>query len=165
MTIVSKSLFHISEDMQAILNLLEEMDGEFTPDMEQVLIISQQELAIKTESYIHVLHKLYADVRMAKEHEDAAKAYRTKKGKIIERLENALLDATLRFGKIETGIHTVSTRKSESIVITHEEQLPNDFKIMKLTTSPDKAAIKKAIKAGESVPGAELVTNNNLSIK
>lgn len=161
---MNKSLFQITDELQETMQLLEEMDGDFTPELEEALTISAAELQHKTQNYIHVLNKLYADVRMAKEYEDAAKAFRAKKSKAIERLENALLNAALTFGKIECGIHTVSTRRSTSVEVHDISQIPNKYLRQKVVMEPDKKAIGDALKADIHVPGASLRANDNLKI-
>ena len=162
---MNKSLFQITDEQSKLLQFIDENDGEFTPEIEEALVISQQELATKSQNYIYVLKRLEAEKEMAKEVEAQAKAFRAKKEKAIARLENALLDATLRFGKIESGIHTVSTRKSESVVITDHWKIPAEYTTPKLEVVPNKNMIKAAIKSGKEVPGAELVVKDNLSIK
>ena len=44
-------------------------------------------------------------------------------------------------------------------------ELPKEFKTIKVTETPDKTAIKKAIEQGQEVAGCELVENLNLQIK
>lgn len=59
----------------------------------------------------------------------------------------------------------ISFRKSESTVIDDEALLPREYVVEKVTYSPDKAAIKAAIKAGQEVPGARIETKRNIQIK
>lgn len=59
--------------------------------------------------------------------------------------------------KIPHPLGTVSLRAgSQSVVITDEKEIPSQ--LCKVTVTPDKAAIKKYLQAGEAVAGAELVT-------
>lgn len=164
-TLTKKSLFQINHEYMLLASELEETGGELTPELEQALTIHEAELSQKSENYLHVIRRLKADCDMAKQYEEQAKAFRKSKEKVIERLENALLDAAKLYGKFEAGISTISTRKSESIQITDIEKIPNEYLTRKVIESPDKGRIKDAIKSGETVPGAELVQNINLSIK
>jgi hypothetical protein len=66
--------------------------------------------------------------------------------------------------KIETDIATISFRKSEAVDILDESMIPEEYKIIKTTKSVDKTEIKKAIKSGLYVTGAELVVRKNLQI-
>lgn len=67
--------------------------------------------------------------------------------------------------KFTTTYHEISSRRSTSVEIIDEEQLPEDMLRVKTVTTPDKDLIKKAIQAGQEIPGAELRTNLNWTIK
>jgi hypothetical protein len=67
--------------------------------------------------------------------------------------------------KIETPLIKLSFRNSESVEITNEQQLDSRFIVTKTVTTPDKKAIKDAIKNGELVEGATISYNKNLQIK
>lgn len=60
--------------------------------------------------------------------------------------------------KAELPAATVSIRAgSVSVQITDEADIPTQLMREKITSAPDKTAIKAQIEAGEHVPGAELV--------
>lgn len=60
--------------------------------------------------------------------------------------------------KAERPRATISVRPgSVSVHITDEAEIPSQLMREKITRSPDKAAIKAQLEAGETVPGAELV--------
>lgn len=85
----------------------------------------------------------------------------------VDRLEN-YLDESLRLNGIQTlevWTFSLSYRTSESVEIENEWLLPAEFVKIKETRSPDKIAIKKAIKDGQQVTGATIKTNLNLQIK
>jgi len=71
----------------------------------------------------------------------------------------------LNYSKIETDFGTFSFRKSESVDIENATLIPKEFTTTKIEISPDKTAIKKAIKEGKIVPGAVLLQKQNLQIK
>ena len=74
----------------------------------------------------------------------------------IEEMENK---------KFESARVVFSLRSSESVNITDESAISAEYMKTKTETTPDLTAIKKAIKAGAVVSGAELITKNNLQIK
>ena len=45
------------------------------------------------------------------------------------------------------------------------DKLPKEFIKVKTEEKPDKVAIKDAIKSGEKINGAKIVTNYNIQIK
>jgi len=67
--------------------------------------------------------------------------------------------------KIETPLIKLSFRNSESVEITNEQQLDAKFIVTKTVSTPDKKAIKDAIKSGVFVEGATISYNKNLQIK
>lgn len=66
-----------------------------------------------------------------------------------------------------TGKCEISFRKSESVEVTDETKIPAEFIRTKTstTTSPDKVAIKKAIKSGQAISGCQLVEKFNTKVQ
>jgi CxxC motif-containing protein len=87
------------------------------------------------------------------------------------RLKEALTSAMLIFGqednkgikRFETPTIKLSTRKSESVNITDEASVPEQYWVVKREIS--KTAITNSIKAGEIVEGAEMKTNYSVTIR
>ena len=67
--------------------------------------------------------------------------------------------------KFSLPTHELRSRKSEALEIDDEDLIPDDMFREKVTRSPDKAAIKAAIKAGQDIVGARIVSRTNWSIK
>lgn len=57
---------------------------------------------------------------------------------------------------------SISWRKSERVEIDDVDALPDMY--MRVKVEPDKTAIKSAIRAGDRVDGARIVTSNNIQI-
>lgn len=64
----------------------------------------------------------------------------------------------------KAGIFTISTRKSTQVVVDDDFNNEN-FQTIKEVKTVDKMALKEALKNGENIAGAKLVTNYNLQIK
>jgi len=60
--------------------------------------------------------------------------------------------------------HELTSRKSQAIEIDDEEALDPQWLTVTTTTKPDKAAIKEAIKAGQQIPGAQLLSRRTWRI-
>lgn len=121
----------------------------------------------KVEDYCHVIYQLTADIDMYDKEIKrlTAKMKSAKSG--VERMKGALsayMQAT-NHKKLAAGTFTLSFRKSESVVINDESALPQEYIKTEIKKSPDKTAIKNAIKNGQTVAGAELQENQNLQIK
>lgn len=67
--------------------------------------------------------------------------------------------------KLKTDRVTVSYRKSDAVKIVNEEIIPPEFKTVKTSYSVCKNEIKKALKAGQAVNGAELESRISTIVK
>lgn len=69
--------------------------------------------------------------------------------------------------KFATGKCEISFRKSESVEVSDMKKVPIEFISTKVSTteSPDKVAIKNAIKAGREIDGCNLVVKFNAKIR
>lgn len=94
---------------------------------------------------------------------ELARSYQKK----VENVEKCMdfLMKSLGKEKLNTNIYALSYRKSESIEIQNENMIPQEFIKEKITTAPDKVAIKEAIKKWQEVPWATIITKQNLQIK
>ena len=128
--------------------------------------LGQLELAKdeKIENIGLFIKNLSADIVELKAEEKALAERRKAKENKAEYLKN-VLSVSLGGNKFETAKIALSFRKSEQVKISDADNLPKEFLIEKVTISPDKTAIKKAIKGGQDVVGAEIITVQNLQIK
>ena len=85
-------------------------------------------------------------------------------GKKIDSLKRYLTYA-LDGQKFSTPKVAVSFRKSESVHITDEYLIPDEYKLFTVVKKPDKKIIKDALKKGKDIMGCELVEKQNISIK
>jgi hypothetical protein len=161
----NKSLFEIQSGLLELITAIEEAGGECTPEQEQQLIISRAELQHKGLNYVHYIKKLEADLELAKVYEEQVDAWKKRKTKTIERLKETLLDAVKMHGTIETDIFKIGTRKSESVEVLAEDEIPMFYYTTQLVKKLDKVKVKEDLKKGEVIPGVELRENKNLSIK
>ena len=67
--------------------------------------------------------------------------------------------------KLKTDRVTVSYRKSDAVKIVNEEIIPPEFKAVKTSYNICKDEIKKALKAGQAVNGAELESRISTIVK
>lgn len=84
-----------------------------------------------------------------------------------ERIESGIKRAMEVWGveRIETGFTKVYFRGTPAVLITDEGKIPANFFKEKITLTPDKTAIKEAIKSGKRVEGAEIVIKKSIQIK
>jgi len=164
---MNNSIFKIGADLQFIINELIETGGEVTPEIENALLIKEGELTLKSQSYGYVIKSMEYDVNTIDAEIKRLGAIKKVRNNAIERLKNVLSETMLNFDvpEIETPTLKINFRKSQTVEILDEEQISKEFKTVKVTTSIDKMAIKRAIKAGEIVVGATVKENQKLQIK
>lgn len=85
-------------------------------------------------------------------------------GKKIDSLKGYLTYA-LQGEKFSTPKVAVSFRRSESVHITDEYLIPDEYKLFTVVKKPDKKVLKDALKKGKDIMGCELVEKQNISIK
>lgn len=160
------NIYQISTQYIDILNELESNGGEITPEIENQLAITEQELEVKAKSYVGVIKTIDASNKAIDEEIKRLQAIKKTRVNLISNLKNRLSNAlkTFNIDKIQDDLFTLSFRKSESVVIEDIQQLPDTCKVIKVEHI-SKTEIKKMIKGGADIPGADLVTNYNLQIK
>lgn len=158
------NLYEIKSEIEALFSKVDE-NGELPDDIAQQLerlAITEHEKIENTGLYIK---NLLSDADAIKNEVDRLNERRQAMTHKAERLKNYLSDYLANNGKdkFSTSRIDLRFRKSEQVNIYQDIDLPDDF--WRVKREPDKATIKKLLKAGESVPGAELVERQNLQIK
>lgn len=138
------------EEVEAIQNTLEMLD------------LSIEEKIENTAKY---MVNVESDIQGLKNEIDRLTKIKKAKENAVERLKNNVEYAMKQKGieKLEVGTFKAGYRKSEIVEIINLDIIPADF--TKVEIKADKTAIKKAIKAGEVVEGAEIKVNQNFYIK
>jgi len=158
---MNKSLFHIAQDYLVLADTLEQNGGEITPDIEELLSINKDQLQTKGVNYALVVRQLLGESEMIdKEIERLTKMKKAKEGS-VDRLKHSLKSAMELYGieSIKGDFIQISLRKGREVVqIDNEDSIPKKYINKKITTAPDKKAIKEAIESGITVKGAFLKT-------
>ena len=84
-----------------------------------------------------------------------------------DRVKEGLANACNALGveKVQGMYANISFRSSEQTVIENEGAIPDEYMTVKTTYTPNRTAIKEAIKAGKDVPGAHVEKRKNIQIK
>lgn len=147
---------------QAIMDCIDYETGEIL-DAERLDAL-QMERNSKIEGVACWIKNLTADALAYKAEKEAFAEREKKAMKKAEELKE-WLSMALGGQKFSTWRCAVSFRKSEAVEIEDETLLPPELKTEKITYTPNKTAIKEAIKAGQDIPGAQLVERMNPTIK
>ena len=144
---------------------IEAAEGEITPEVEEALTINKSELVAKSKGYLEFIGSQESLVTRIDAEIKRLTALKKARNTLVSKLKEKLLDAVKMYGDYDAGLYNIGTRKSQSVEITDLDQLPKEFRVIKITDQPDKAKIKAAIKGGKEIPGAQLNENLNLKIK
>ena len=117
----------------------------------------------KIENIGLLIKNLNAEAAALKAEKDAFAARQKSAENRVEWLKRYLAN-NLNGETFKTSRIAMSWRKSDAVEIQSMESVPEAYMKYK-DPEPDKMAIKKALKAGECVPGCVLVEKNNLQIK
>lgn len=164
---MTKALYEISADyLLAIENIqVDEETGEVT-GYEELEAVAD-EFDIKAENISLFIKNEEAFALSIREEEKALADRRKQHENKANNLKNYLANQMLDIGKtkLETPKTKVSFRKSEQTIIEAEDLIPKEYIKEKITRTPDKTAIKNAIKSGQEVSGAYIETKQNIQIK
>jgi len=161
------NIYKIQNEFQLIIAEVINNEGEITPELETALTINKEQLQSKAVDYCYVIKQLDYDCEQIDNEIARLNKLKKVRANLTDRLKNTVSSAMQLYDveKIETPLIKLSFRNSESVEITNEQQLDACFIVTKTVTTPDKKAIKDAIKSGVFVEGATISYNKNLQIK
>jgi hypothetical protein len=164
---MNQSIYKIQNDFQLIIAEVINNDGEITPELETALTINKEQLQSKAVDYCYVIKQLDYDCEQIDNEIARLNKLKKVRANLAERLKDTISNAMNLYDveKIETPLIKLSFRNSESVEITNESQLDACFIVTKTVSTPDKKAIKDAIKSGQLVCGATISYNKNLQIR
>lgn len=161
------NIFKIQSEYQQIVNELIENGGELTPELELAMQITKDNFHSKSENYAFITRQFDAEMDIIDNEIKRLQQAKKTREKAIERLKANIEMAmnTFEVDKIETPLIKISFRKSESVEVEDVNNLPNEFKVIKLSETADKLKIKDAIKSGILIEGCSIKTNRNIQIR
>ena len=158
------NLYELTCEQIEINRMLEENGGELTPELEQALLITEENLNQKAEGYCKAIAIYNGQAATLDEEIKRLTAKKKVAENAVARMKDALMQV-LQLEKINAGTFTISTRKSKSLEVLDEALIPEKYKETVTTIKVDKNAIKDAIKNGAEIEGVELKENKSIQIK
>ena len=157
------SLYELTLDAQMLMELLEsgEIDEQTFADTLESLDVDS-----KIENVCKVIRMLEADAEAYKKEKDRMAQRQKTVENGIQRLKNSLLDylSATEQKSVKTGIFDVSMRTADKLNIVDDKSIPCVY-LIEQEPKIDVAGIKKAIKDGEIIAGAELVKSPYVTIR
>lgn len=156
----------IARAIEAMFDSVDEETGEIREGTAEIFNQLQMAKDEKIENIGIYMKNIQAEAELIKNEEGALKERRERKEKKFERLKKYLTD-NLDGKPWESPKVSLSFRTSHPVEIDDESKIPAKYmKAPKVEDpKPDKTAIAKAIKAGETIPGAHIEEKKNLQIK
>ncbi len=176
------TLYEITEEYRDIFALLEESEGEWTPEIASRVEALDGEYDTKIQNIALFILDLEGEQKKIKDEISRLSAHMITAKKKAESLSKYLLSSLEFTGrKVKTTLVSVWAQNSPPAVVVDDlAALPDFFKTATVkapleripeslralaTVEPSKTAIKEAIDNGETVPGARFEFRKHLRIK
>lgn len=128
------NIFELGTQLQRIFEVIEENDGELTPELEEELDITNKNFKDKIEAYCQVLTIYNSDVECCKNEKDRVNSIQKVKKNTIERIKQRLLEAVEQFGEIgKTGNKVIETPTRKLFTKDIKSVEENELRKTKLT--------------------------------
>ena len=154
---------------ELFLTAIDEETGEIRDNetLEELEAELKNALVNKSEGIIKVIRNQESDLEMVTSEIERLTNLKNRIKKEIENFKSYIKFNMKKMDikKIETSLGNISLRQSTATEIYDEASLPKEFLKEKITYTPSKTEIKKAIESGQEVKGARLVVNTSLTIK
>jgi uncharacterized protein YacL (UPF0231 family) len=151
------------QEADRLEQMLIESGGEITNEIEQALVVSEKSIGESVDREIQKIERIEHVADLYKKKADQFAMIAKTMSLFIERREQQIKEFMLATEK-----ETLSGQEYEyflakptvSTDIVDDLLVPDKF--IKVTRSPMKTEIKKALESGEEVPGARLIENRSL---
>ena len=157
-------LYEIGEQMEAIEAEIDlyasEHEGEILAELEDALMALAEDRTSKLLGIAVWIKNLRAEENAYKEETDSLRKKREAVQKKIDRLTGFIDTQIGPEESIKDSRVSIFHRRSEVVVVENQALLPGNC--TRIVVEPRKDEIKRLIKAGEIVPGAQIETRNNL---
>lgn len=157
------TLFEMTNEARALYELLQadEIDAETFEDTLESIGVEQ-----KLESYCQIIRQYEADAALYLAEADRVNKKARQAENNAKRMKGALLAYMQSVGKDKdkAGTFSVSISSFQAVNVYNEADVPEQYFVPQ-EPKISKTLIRDAIKAGEEVPGAEMVTNLGVRIR
>lgn len=165
------SLYSLTDECRnlydALMASVDEETGEVDISLVNALAERQEAWEDKAVAVACVYRSLDEDAARVGREIERLTAMKKRLERERDRVKEGLSAAftTLGVEKVKGMYADISFRASEQTVIDNADELPEEYMTVKTTYTPNKTAIKEAIRAGKEVPGAHLEQRKNIQIK
>lgn len=159
------TLYDYQELERIIEETAEKNEGEISDADLELLVQAQTGQIEKVERLIGYMKYLAGFASMAKEEAERVRAKSKAAENRLESIKKYLTPyVKSKGGKVDVGVHRLSIRKSERVVLDDGFNHPEYCTTVKIV-SPDKKKIKESIKSGVEVKGAAMEQRESVVVK
>lgn len=159
------SLYDLGSEYNALLDLASESDDETA--LSELFNKLDGDIDTKLDGIAHILTELNSDSDKLNIEIKRLQARQKTIDNNIDRLKSSLVSfmRNTEIEKKKTLLHSFSISKtSGSLNITNQDMIPHPYRSTQIVEIFDEDAIKKALKNGEAVEGAELIIKDSIRI-
>ena len=155
---------------EEIANMLDVPDTELSEEQIEIMNSYLDELATQEESKVDSFGQF---LRIESARAEALRAESQRLAARARAAENRINFLKMKYmqimeqhglQKVRGQVYSMSVRTTDVVQITDEQALPQEYVTQKITTAPDKVALRDALKAGAVVPGAQLAKSYSLRV-
>jgi hypothetical protein len=162
-----RPLYKINIDLEGAMRTAEleaeENQGEISDYLSSLLDSFEDEKDLKVGNICRYIKSLKAEGDMVRAEEKSLYDRRRVAENKAESLKQYLAGFLKEGETFADENSKILWRKSESVFITDAERVPPEYQ--KISITPDKAALKKAIKDGKEFDGISILPKQNIQIK
>lgn len=136
------NIYEINAEALELEALVQESNGEITPEIEERLRINQENFNSKLDSYCKFIKYLELQIQFGESEINRIKQLIDNKTNLIEKLEHNIVESLKVFGtkdrvkdiwRYEIGTFKLGTRTSKSVKILDENLIEDKFKKIQLS--------------------------------
>jgi hypothetical protein len=157
-------LWRIEDDLLALLDSVDTCPDELRAELERRIAEYVAREAAKVDRIGAVFSQLESVQAAAKAEIERLRARQQSAASAAGRLEKYILHILHERGDqpLKGANVTLSSRRTEALVIVDPQLVPDQWKRTTITIDVPKDPIKKAVKAGEQIPGVVLEQHEHL---
>ena len=130
------SIFDINGEYLKIIQELEESGGEITPELEERLNITREQLESKLKAYYAIIKQNEALIDLSKDEKNRLNDRQKAKENLIDRLKKIVAYTVEQFGEVKPKAKnkslsfdtlSVSLKESDSLVIEDVNKIPTKY--------------------------------------
>lgn len=165
------SLYSLTDECRSLYDALmasaDEETGEVDISLVNALAERQEAWEDKAVAVACVYRSLDEDAARVGREIERLTAMKKRLERERDRVKEGLSAAFTALGveKVKGMYADISFRASEQTIIDNADAVPEEYMTVNTTYTPNKTAIREAIKAGKEVPGAHLEQKKNIQIK